>query len=90
MRIVHGRLQIQDYIAKDNATAAATVIDAIFAAFGKLSDNPLMGHRREDLTRRDVRFWAMYSNLIIYNAETKPLSIVRVLSGYSDIISLLR
>lgn len=82
-------LQIQDYIARDNAAAAATVIDAIFAAFDTLSDHPLMGRRREDLTSRDVRFWAVYSYLIIYNAETKPLSIIRVLSGYRDIASLL-
>ena len=82
-------LQIQDYIAQDNITAAATVIDAIFAAFEKLSDHPLMGHCRADLTSRDVRFWAVYSYLIIYDANTNPLSIVRVLSGYRDITSLL-
>jgi plasmid stabilization system protein ParE len=82
-------LQIQDYIAQDNVAAAATVIDAIFAAFDTISDHPLMGHRREDLTNRDVRFWAVFSYLIIYDANTKPLSVVRVLSGYRDIISLL-
>jgi plasmid stabilization system protein ParE len=81
--------EIQDYIAEDNPKAAGKVIDDCFKAFDLLAENPLMGHQREDLTSRKVRFWNCYSYLIIYSAESEPISIVRVLSGYRDITSLL-
>lgn len=80
---------LQDYISQDNPTAVVRVIDACFAAFAKLAESPFIGHKREDLTARDVRFWSVYSYLIVYDANTKPISIVRVLSGYRDIMSLL-
>ncbi len=82
-------IAIQDYIALDNPTAAARVIDECFESFAKLAESPFIGHKREDLTPRDVRFWGIYSYLIIYDGNTKPISIVRVLSGFRDITSLL-
>lgn len=82
-------LNIQDYIAKNNFQAAETVIDAVFVACAKLAQYPLMGHTRSDLTDRNVRFWSIYSYLIIYDARTSPISIVRVLSGYRDISAIL-
>jgi len=83
-------LAIQDYIARDNRAAASVVIDAVFAACGELSEYPMMGHCRNDLTSRNVRFWSVYSYLIVYDATSKPISIVRVLSGYRDIANLLQ
>lgn len=82
-------MAIQDYIAQDNPVVAARVIDECFECFAKLSESPLIGHKREDLTIRDVRFWNLYSYLVIYDANTKPISIVRCLSSYRDITSLL-
>lgn len=80
---------IQDYIAQDNPNAASRVIDECFESFAKLAESPFIGHKREDLTSHEVRFWSLYSYVIIYDANTRPLSIVRVLSGYRDIASLL-
>ena len=77
------------YIAEDNISAADKVEDDIIKAFYNLSENPLIGHSREDLTPRNVRFWSVHSYLIIYDATTEPISIVRVLSGYRDITSVL-
>lgn len=82
-------IAIQDYIALDNPTVAARVIDECFESFAILAEQPLIGHKRDDLTSREVRFWSIYSYLIIYDATTQPISIVRVLSGYRDITSLL-
>lgn len=48
-----------------------------------------MGHLREDLTRRPFRFWPVYSYLIVYRPETRPIQILRVLHGARDVKSLL-
>lgn len=82
-------IAIQDYIALDNPSVAVRVIDECFESFAMLANQPHIGHKREDLTPREVRFWSIYSYLIIYDATTQPISIVRVLSGYRDITSLL-
>lgn len=82
-------LHIQDFIAQDNPHAAARVIDECFGIFEKLAEHPFMGHKRDDLTLRDVRFWALYSYLIVYDATTKPITIIRVLSGFRDIADIL-
>ena len=80
---------IQDFIAEGHPHAAVDLVDALFDAFDRLASHPFMGHKREDLTSRDVRFWNVRSYLIIYNSNTTPLTIVRVLSGYRDIASIL-
>lgn len=48
-----------------------------------------MGHRREDLTDKPVRFFPVYSFLIIYDPASTPLEIVRVLRGAQDIAVIL-
>jgi len=81
--------EIQDYIARDNPTAAANTIDKIISACNLLNTNPLSGHLRDDITSKKVRFWRVKSYLIIYSTETKPITIVRVLNGSRDIVNLL-
>lgn len=48
-----------------------------------------MGHVREDLARTPLRFWPVYSYLIIYRAETQPLQILRILHSARDVKSIL-
>lgn len=55
-----------------------------------LARNPELGHIRRDLTSKLVRFWPVYSYLIIYDPATQPLEIVRILSGYRDVAALLK
>lgn len=81
--------EIWEFIAEDNLDAADNVRDEIFAACGKLADMPGMGHLREDLADEPLRFWRVYSYLIIYRPESRPLEIVRVLHGARDIFALL-
>lgn len=83
-------LEIWEYIARDDIDAADRVIAEIEEATNKLSINPGIGHLRRDLTTKNVRFWRVYSYLIIYKADTNPLEIVRVLSGYLDVAALLK
>ena len=80
---------ILEYIAQDSVPAARRVRQALLAACRRLAEHPGMGHRREDLTDKPVRFFPVYSFLIIYDPATTPLEIVRVLRGAQDIPAIL-
>jgi len=54
-----------------------------------LSKNPSAGHTRTDLTRMPVKFWPVFSWLIIYNPVNRPLEIIRVLHGSRDVEDIL-
>jgi plasmid stabilization system protein ParE len=40
------------------------------------------GHQRKDLTNEDVKFFPVYSYLIVYRTETKPPQVVSILHGH--------
>jgi len=80
---------IWDFIADDNLDAAGRVRIAILDACRKLGRNPNLGHLRQDLTAAPLRFWAVYSYLIVYNPEAQPIEIVSVLHGARDIGQIL-
>jgi plasmid stabilization system protein ParE len=83
-------LEIWEYIARDNLDAADRVEREIQETVSMLARNPSLGHWRRDLTSKPVRFWPVYSYLIIYLPDSRPLEIVRILSGYRDIAELLK
>lgn len=83
---------ILDYIASDNPDAADRVEAAILADLDLLAANPRAGHIRADLTERPVRFWSVqrYPNyLIIYNPDSSPLMVLRILHAARDTTRLL-
>ena len=80
---------IWEYIAQDNIDAADRVAGEIRNAMATLAQNPGVGHYRKDLADEPLRFWRVYTYLIIYRSESKPIEIVRVLSAYRDIRKLL-
>ncbi|MFP5230285.1 MAG: type II toxin-antitoxin system RelE/ParE family toxin [Acidobacteriota bacterium] len=41
-----------------------------------LSEHPGIGHVREDLTGRPVKFFPIHSRLIVYRPETRPLQVI--------------
>ncbi len=81
---------IHAYIALDNPDAADRVIAEIRDAARRLARVPHLGHQRLDLTDQPVRFFPIYTYLIVYKPETNPLEIARVLSGYRDLASLFQ
>jgi plasmid stabilization system protein ParE len=83
-------LEIWEYIAQDNVDAADRVEQEIRETILMLAGNPEIGHMRRDLTSKAVRFRAVHSYLIIYDPDARPLEIVRILSGYRDIATLLK
>jgi plasmid stabilization system protein ParE len=83
--------EITDYIANDNLDAALRLRDRLFAAFDRLAKRPGLGHVRTDLVPAEfgVRFWSVGTYLIIYRPAEPVIQIVRVLSGYRDIATVL-
>lgn len=82
--------EILEYIAGDSVEAALRVHDRFIEIFELLAENPDAGHFRSDLTTRPVRFFPVYSYLVVYSADTRPLEIVRVLGGAQDVESILK
>src|SRR5262245_38250431 len=83
-------LDILDYLAGERESAAVRVRDAIDEAIRTLSERPEIGHTREDLTSRPLKFWAVYSYLVVYDPVSRPLTIVAVLHGARDVEQLLK
>jgi plasmid stabilization system protein ParE len=85
--------EIWCYIAENNEEAANRVENAVFDACAFVAQNPLLGHTRNDLTTRNLRFWRLsrYPNYaVIYRPETIPLEIVSVLHGKGNISRILK
>ena len=82
-------LDLWEYIAQDSIDAADRIRDALFAAMDRLAEMPYMGHLREDLSDEPIRFWRVHSYLILYRAEKSPMEVIRIVSGYRDIRSLI-
>lgn len=80
---------IVEFIAEENVDAAVRVRNAIYEACDLLAGMPEMGHLREDLTPRPVKFWSVYSYLVIYDPASSPLEIIAVVHSARDVARLL-
>ena len=84
--------EIWDFIASDNPIAANNVEAAIFDACAYLAKGPLLGAVRTDLTALPLRFWLLPSfpnYFIVYDPNSDPLRIIRVLHRARNIPSIL-
>ena len=81
---------IVEFIATDNENAAVRVRDALYSAFDLVASRPGIGHAREDLTNRPLKFWSVYSYLVVYDPASQPLTIVTVLHGAQDVARILK
>lgn len=77
------------YIRQDNPQEAVRVRAELRDAMRRLARMPLAGHRREDLTDQPVRFWSVYSYIIVYDPDTQPLQIIRILHSARDVRRIL-
>ena len=82
---------ITDFIAKDNKNAANKLAKLFSETFKLLCSYPNLGILRKDFTYMDVKFYVLKKNyLIVYRViENDKLRILRVLTTYQDIFSLL-
>lgn len=82
--------EILDYVLRRSGPRRADhVVERLLEACRLLGSSPNIGHRRVDLTSANVRFWPVWSYLIVYRAEARPIEIVRVLHGARRLESLL-
>jgi len=84
--------EIWSYIARDSVEAAIRVEDAVYNACELLAKGPLRGNVREDLTKLPLRFWTLQpfpNYIIVYDPQTDPLQIIRILHGARNILAIL-
>ena len=65
------------------------MLQEITVAFRPLASHPEAGHFRGDLTPLPVKFWPVFSYLIVSDPAARPLAIVRVLHGRQDVAAIL-
>jgi plasmid stabilization system protein ParE len=83
-------VQIWKYLRREAGDAAADRIESeILSRFVYLAEHPGLGHFRRDLTSEPVRFFSIYSWLIVYRPQTKPLQVISILHGRRDLSELL-
>ena len=78
--------EIWHYIKEQSSiTVAERIESGIRERMAFLAVTPGAGHYRKDLTSEDVKFFSVYSYLIVYRPETKPLQIASILHGRRDV-----
>jgi antitoxin ParD1/3/4/toxin ParE1/3/4 len=84
--------QIRDYVLDEGGFRVARhVVGSLVAEFRALAKTPGQGHRRDDLTgRQELRFWSVFSYLIVYRIDKKPLGIIAILHGKRDVEQVLK
>ena len=84
-------IEIWRYIKKQtNFEMAERVESVIREKIVFLAENPGAGHWRKTLTQEAVKFFPVYSYLVVYRPETKPLQIVAILHGRRDVERILK
>jgi len=84
-------VQIWRYIKKNASLEMAERVEAVIREkIVYLAERPGGGHWRRDLTDEPVKFFSIYSYLIVYRPETKPLQVVAILHGRRDVEQLLK
>jgi antitoxin ParD1/3/4 len=77
-------------IADDSVNLANRIEVEFYELFASLGRMPRQGHARIDLTKRPVLFFPLYSFLIVYRPDVKPIRIMAVLRGSRNIKRILR
>jgi toxin ParE1/3/4 len=84
-------VQIWRYLKEQSSIEIADRVESVIREkIVLLAANPGAGHWRKDLTDEVVKFFPVYSYLIVYRPEATPLQIVSILHGRRDVEQLLR
>ena len=78
--------EIVRFIAQsDGVGRASHVLEAFLEAFDTLTFTPGMGYRREHLTGATLRWWPVLRFQVLYDPETDPLTVMRIVHGARDL-----
>jgi len=84
-------VQIWRYIKMNAGLEMAGRVESVIRAkIVALAARPDGGHWRRDLTDEPVKFFPIYSYLVVYRPETNPLQVVAILHGRRDVAELLK
>ncbi len=84
-------VSIRKYITSEASLRVAQAsIKKIVDTFDFLSRTPGAGHLREDLTDDNLKFWSVFSYLIVYDHTSKPIEIMRIIHGSRDVSAILQ
>jgi len=87
----HDLVQVWLYIKRESSLKIADRVQAaIREQILSLAKSPGIGHWRKDLTDEAVKFFPVYSYLIVYRPDTKPLHVVAILQGRRDLQQVLK
>ena len=75
---------------RDGVERALHVHDRFVRAFELLAAQRGSGTTRPTLTGEHVRWWFVFKWVVIYDPESSPISILRVIHGARDLERLLR
>ena len=82
--------ELKSYLLeKTSPEIARRVMKEIRNALSHLGSQPGIGHTREDLTTRPVKFWPIYSWLIVYDPVARQVEIIRILHGKRDLEAII-
>lgn len=76
------------YISRDSPDAADSFVDRLWHRCGQLAEMPGIGRRRDELLP-GLRSMPEGRHLIFYRLRPGQVEIVRILSAYRDVESLL-
>lgn len=74
-------------IAEDNTDAAGRLRLETYDGFQKLARSPGIGHYHDELLDRRYRFWNLYSYVVCYVWQTKPIQVIAVVHGRRDLVA---
>lgn len=82
---------IRRYLTRNGGAAVARhVLGEIRRALRVIAERPGIGHSREDLTDEPVKFWPVFSYLIVYEPSMRPIGVVRIIHGSQDVETKFR
>jgi plasmid stabilization system protein ParE len=82
--------EIWQRIAEDSLDLANRIENEFYDLFATLGRMPGQGHIRRDLTKRQVLFFPLYSFLVVYQPDVKPIRIMAVVRGKRNLKHLLK
>ena len=89
-RAARDLVQIWRHVKRESSKETADRVDGVIRGkFTFLAEFPGGGHYRRDLTSEDVRFFPVYSYLIVYRYSAEPVQIVAILHGRRDLGKIL-
>jgi toxin ParE1/3/4 len=82
--------EIWHYLKTQSSLTVADRVESVIRdQIALLAKSPGVGHWRKDLTNEAVKFFPVYSYLVVYRPDTKPLHVVAILHGRRDIGQIL-